>query len=67
MTSNDHHKQRLPHPAKARAAKGLTQRALATLVPTTQVTVFRCEQSGRYPSHRALRAAYLRALGLEVA
>lgn len=54
----------LPAPSAARAAKGLTQRALAALVPTTQATVNACEREGVYPKHRALRAAYLAALGL---
>ena len=65
MTSNDHLKsKKLPSPVKARAAKGLTQRQLAALVPTAQCTVFRIEKSGKYPAHAALRAAYLSALGL---
>lgn len=51
-------------PKTARAAAGLTQRELADLVPTTQSTVNKCEQLGSYPRQRALRAAYLRALGL---
>jgi transcriptional regulator with XRE-family HTH domain len=53
-----------PSPKAARTAKGLSQRALATLVPTSQMTVWKCENEARYPKHRALRAAYLAALGL---
>ena len=69
MTSKDHRAKpvSLPHPKKAREAKGLTQRQLAELVPTTQCGVFRCERSGTYPKQVHLRAAYLKALGLSEA
>ena len=53
-----------PSPKSARAAKGLTQRQLAALVPCTQCTVFRIEKQGRYPRTKSIRAAYLAALGL---
>jgi transcriptional regulator with XRE-family HTH domain len=55
----------LPHPRKAREARGLSQRELAALVPTTQSSVFKWEKDGTYPKHASLRSAYLRALGLE--
>lgn len=54
----------LPKPKDARAALGISQRELARRVPTTQASVFRFEKEGHYPKHRALRAAYLAALGL---
>lgn len=54
----------LPHPRAAREAKGLSQRELAALVPTTQSSVFKWEKDGTYPKHASLRAAYMRALGL---
>lgn len=54
----------LPAPAAARAKTGISQRELARRVPTTQATVNRCERLKTYPRQRALRAAYLAALGL---
>ncbi len=58
---------RLPHPRKARENAGLSQRALASLVNTSQVMVCRWEKLGCYPKQTHLRAAYIRALGLVVA
>ena len=54
----------LPHPRKAREALGLSQRALAKLIPTTQSSVCQWETAGCYPKHASLRAAMLRVLGL---
>lgn len=59
-----HKKMSLPTPKAARAAAGISQRELARRVPTTQATVNRCEQQGRYPRQGALKAAYLRALSV---
>ena len=54
----------LPHPRKAREAKGFSQRGLANLVGTSQVMVCRWERRGTYPKQKHLRSAFLAALGL---
>lgn len=53
-----------PTPKQARALAGMSQRELARRVPCTQATVNRVEQLGRFPRTPAVRAAYLKALGL---
>ena len=57
-------KQTLPPPRKAREQSGLTWRALAIKAQVSQSTIKRCEDSGKYPRHPAIRATYLLALGL---
>lgn len=56
---------KLPHPRKARISAGLKWRALADKAQVSTATISACEKSGKYPRQRAIRAAYLRALGLE--
>ena len=54
------------NPKAARLAAGLSPIDLAKRVPCTLSTVYACENAKKFPKHRALRDAYLRALGLAV-
>ena len=56
--------KKLPNPKTAREAKGLLPAELAQAVPCALSQVYVYENARKYPKHRALRAAYLRALGL---
>jgi ribosome-binding protein aMBF1 (putative translation factor) len=55
----------MPSPKAARQSRGLSPRELADRVPCAMSTVYVCEGRRSYPKNRALRSAYLRALGLD--
>lgn len=52
-------------PREAREAAGITPQELAYRCPCAQATVYNVEKSGKWPKHRLIRSAYLRALGLQ--
>lgn len=54
-------------PAKARELAGLTPNELAKLAPCALSTVYRVEDSGKWPKQSALRSAYQSALRKAIA